>query len=128
MSESDFISGRSQKKKRLDTADAVILEEAIHRTERASDHLRSKLRGRLKITVSDTGEYIFDWSENRAHAYKLDGNDSPEVDASITLSEETLVRIAEGSLNPQICLLSEKINIEGSPELPIYFFNLITPT
>jgi len=46
---------------------------------------------------------------------------------SIKISDENLMRIASGDLNPQLAMLSDKIQVDGKHSIAMYFFNLVAP-
>ena len=69
-------------------------------------------------------KYLFDWS---AEGIKSSRTEAAESDCKITLSEDNLLRIAWGDLNPQLAMLSDKVKVTGQLSLAIYVFNLIAP-
>jgi putative sterol carrier protein len=48
-------------------------------------------------------------------------------DCVISIHEQVLLRIANGELNPQVTMLSDRLKIDGQAALGVYFFNLIAP-
>ena len=50
-----------------------------------------------------------------------------ELDCYISLNDRDVYRIYRGDLNPQIAMLSDKIEVGGKLSFAVYFFNLIAP-
>lgn len=81
----------------------------------AEPRLRGHLAGNIRIEISDKRkQFEFPW-----------GVQGAEVDCTIKLTENSLRRILDGELNPQIGMLSDKIKVKGRAELAMYFFNII---
>jgi putative sterol carrier protein len=53
--------------------------------------------------------------------------DKLSVDAHILLSEQHLMAVRSGDLNPQVGMLTEKIKVRGKVSPAVYIFNLIAP-
>lgn len=106
-------------------------ETVFERAKRASPKLRPQILGKVLIDFLDTGKkYLFDWSAETLKVAAADANAAhteSNIECKIKLSEKDFMRIAQGDLNPQIGLLSEKISIQGQAGLAIYFFNLVAP-
>jgi hypothetical protein len=68
--------------------------------------------------------FLFDWT---AEAARCAPSEATTADCVISVSETNLMRIAQGDLNPQISMLSDKVRIEGQASFAIYFFNLVAP-
>ena len=104
----------------------LLLEDLPSRVSYANERLRSQLTGKILISVTDKKEsYLFDWSGDKLKIEK--GGDEKKAECKISISEVNLLRISRDELNPQVAMLSEKINVEGTASLALYFFNLITP-
>ncbi|RMG39384.1 MAG: hypothetical protein D6719_13455 [Candidatus Dadabacteria bacterium] len=103
----------------------IILEKLPERAMRSNERLRGQLRGSVGIHFTDEGkDYFFDWSGNEPH---IEEGAPGNPDCKLTMSEMDFEQIADGKLNPQIAMLSDKIHVEGNSGLAIYFFNLIAP-
>lgn len=121
----------SSKNQRLDRKKEALLPEEIlserlkEQTQLANARLRAQLTGSILIELTPSGKkFIFDWSGDNLTFGPCDGG---QADCTIRLSGESLVRIAKGELNPQIAMLSDKLEVSGRLSLAIYFFNLIVP-
>jgi putative sterol carrier protein len=103
-------------------AEELVMQELPARASGAHDLLRSKLRGKIQLKVKGAGNYHLDWSGNEFIVKK---NNSSQADTTIEIEERDLMKITTGGLNPQIGMLSDKIQVSGNPEIAVYFFNLI---
>lgn len=93
------------------------------RARNADPKLRAQLVGSIVIRFTNSGQrYLFDWTTDEL---KLGPTESENADCVISISEINLLKIASGELNPQIAMLSDKINVKGRLSLAIYWFNLI---
>ena len=116
--------------RRVGNAQEFIESELVLRAERAQPKLRANLVGTILLGLSDTGEkFLFDWSNDKPKVEKIVSEKSAGVpiDCKINLSAQHFMKIANGDLNPQIGMLSDKIHVEGKLGLAIYVFNLVAP-
>lgn len=93
-----------------------------------SKYLRLHLLGTISLFFTDIKEsYLCDWTGERLQVTE---DAQKEADCKISLSSEVFLAIAEGKLNPQIAMLTNKIKVQSrNPETnaySVYFFNLIT--
>lgn len=103
----------------------LLLVDVPNRATQASSLLRVHLMGSLKLTIRDTSQkFLFNWKRDNPSMKKLDGQDE-SADCSIALSKEIFQDIVVGKLNPQIAMLSDKIQVSGKMEHAVYFFNLL---
>ena len=119
--------GRAQEPRRpAPVSVQELLGDSLLARARAADaKLRAQLMGSILLRFTNSGQrYLFDWSGDEPQAGP---SDRESVDCIINLSEQTLLRIASGDLNPQIAMLSDKVNVKGRLSLAIYWFNLIVP-
>ncbi|MBN8549921.1 MAG: SCP2 sterol-binding domain-containing protein [Deltaproteobacteria bacterium] len=126
-SEDDARAFREPAERRRNFANAreLMTEELRTRATQSSDRLRACLTGSIIVKLKERGEkYLFDWTGG---APRAEATDQAEGDCVINLSEGNLLKIAAGELNPQIGMLSEKIQVQGKLSLAVYFFNLIAP-
>lgn len=120
----------------------VMCEELPDRAQRAGLRLKPYLTTRIIIELSNSGErYLFDWREDAPKVSPVPREvsvtteeitaDTPtdklSVDAYIVLSEQHLMAIRSGDLNPQVGMLTEKIKVKGKVSPAVYIFNLIAP-
>jgi hypothetical protein len=121
----------------------VLCEELPERAQRAAIRLKPFLTGVLVVEFTNSGErFVFDWRDDapktlpisRDVAVTLDtgsgvsvANDKVQADAIIALSEQHVMSIRSGDLNPQIGMLTEKIRVKGKVSPAVYLFNLIAP-
>lgn len=111
---------------RLRSAPDLLLEHILEKAHRAHPALRAELCGTIIISLDEGRQrYLVDW---RNDPLKVAEAKEATADCVIHVKEEDLELIAQGNLNPQIAMLSDKIRIEGSPTFAMYFFNLIAPT
>lgn len=124
-------------RKVIQNARDVICEELPARAERAKLRLRPQLTGAFLIEVSNTGEkFIFDWrgqdpkvtpAEGPVELAPPDSNDPSKVDTIISLSDQHMMAIRSGDLNPQVAMLADKIRVKGKMGPAVYLFNLVAP-
>ncbi len=115
---------RAPRKRFFKTAKELILEELPLRAGEASSCLKECLMGTVLIDIKDKNEfYRVIWN---AGGFKVEEGGGA-ADCTIHLSEQHLLKIVSGDLNPQIAMLSDKIFVEGKLNLGVYFFNLIAP-
>lgn len=103
----------------------ALLKEIPARAEQANPRLREQLTGTLLLELSDVRKkYLLDWREEKL---KVKENGGGDADCKMYIKHADLWKIFNGTLNPQIAMLSEKIKIEGKLSLAIYLFNLMVP-
>lgn len=120
----------------------VMCEELPDRAQRAGLRLKPYLTARILMELSNSGErYLFDWREDAPKVSAVPReiavtteelapetpSDKVVVDAHIVLSEQHLMAIRSGDLNPQVGMLTEKIKVKGKVSPAVYIFNLIAP-
>lgn len=121
----------------------VMCDELPDRAQRAGLRLKPYLTARILVELTNSGErYLFDWREDaprvrvvsREEAVTTDegpageiSSDKLSVDAHIALSEQHLMAVRSGDLNPQVGMLTEKIKVKGKVSPAVYIFNLIAP-
>lgn len=110
-------------------ADELMLEELKARAQRAGPRLRECLLGTLLIELTNGKKYGFDWRQGELVVAPLQGDLSGvgPADCTIRISEDHLMRVANGDLNPQVGMLSDKIKVIGKVSFAVYFFNLVAP-
>lgn len=121
----------------------VLCEELPDRAERAKLKLKPYVAGVLVFELTNSGErFLFDWREElpkvssiaREVSVSCDeslglvvSKEKLNVDAIISVSEQNLMSIRSGDLNPQVGMLNDKIKIRGKISPCVYIFNLIAP-
>jgi hypothetical protein len=120
----------------------VMCDELPDRAQRAGLRLKPYLTARILIELSNSGErYLFDWREDAPKVSAVPREvsvtteevsaeaptDKLSVDAHILLSEQHLMAVRSGDLNPQVGMLTEKIKVRGKVSPAVYIFNLIAP-
>ncbi len=114
-----------ERRRNFNNARELMTDELRTRAQQSSDRLRACLTGSIIVKLKERGEkYLFDWTGSTPRA---ESTEQAEGDCVINLSEGNLLKIASGDLNPQIGMLSEKIQVQGKLSLAVYFFNLIAP-
>jgi hypothetical protein len=136
-SEGDAQSARPQRsappppERRRPPANAheLMLEEVKARAQRAGTRLRECLLGTLLIELTNGKKFGFDWRQAELVVVPLEGElkGVGAADCTIRLSEDNLMRVASGDLNPQVGMLSDKIRVQGKVSFAVYFFNLVAP-
>lgn len=95
----------------------------IPRNSRSSERLKLHLTAPIVFRITDSSDiYTLDWSGSEI---KVSAGDIEKPGCVILIKERHLMDIAAGTLNPQVAMLSDKIEIEGQMELAVYVFNLI---
>ncbi len=103
--------------------ESLFLERLAARADRVEEKLREHLKGVVEICITNRDErYTCDWSGTEASVSK---EKAEKVDCKISLDEKNLMRLSKGVLNPQIAMLSDKVDLEGDARLAIYFFNVL---
>lgn len=121
----------------------VLCEELPDRAQRASLRLKPYLTSTILVELTNSGErFLFDWREEApkvtpvAREAVLSTDESQGVvvtaekinaDSFILLSEQHLMSIRAGDLNPQVGMLTDKIKVRGKVSPAVYIFNLIAP-
>ncbi len=106
-------------------ANEVLLDELEQRYVRANERLKAQLTGTVLIDLRGKKRFMFTPTSSRPVIKEAEASSKGEC--SITLSEIELLRVANGELNPQVAMLSDKIHVEGKLNLAVYFFNLVAP-
>ena len=89
---------------------------------RRESKLRVHLPAPVVIRISQSSEsFTIDWSKEEIQVAK---GFCENPACTLELTEEHLLDIADGSLNPQVAMLSDKIQIVGDMEAAMYVFNL----
>ena len=115
----------------------VLCEELPSRASRAKVRLKPHLTCTLGVELSSSGErFIFDWTGEEPTVAPAAGaltvnaehpGDATVVDSIISLTEQNLMAVRSGDLNPQVAMLGDKIKIKGKIGPAVYLFNLIAP-
>lgn len=115
----------------------VLCEELPDRASRAKLRLKPYLSGALAVELTNSGErFLFDWRGEDPKVTPLakdmtvsigEGSDPSLVDCIISLSEQNLMSVRSGDLNPQVAMLADKIKVKGKVGPAVYLFNLVAP-
>jgi len=121
----------------------VMCEELPDRAQRAGLRLKPYLTASIVVELTNSGErYLFDWRQDAPKVNPIPrevvvsieevtgesaASDKLHVDAHIALSEQHLMAIRSGDLNPQVGMLTEKIKVKGKVSPAVYIFNLVAP-
>jgi len=130
-------------RKAINNGRDVLCEELPDRAQRASLRMKPYLTSTLVMELTNSGErFLFDWRAEVAKVTQLSRDaalscdealgyvsaaDKVNVDSIISLSEQHLMSIRSGDLNPQVGMLTEKIKVQGKVSPAVYIFNLIAP-
>ena len=121
----------------------VMCEELPDRAQRAGLRLKPYLTASILVELTNSGErYLFDWRQDAPKVSPVPrevvvsveevtgegaASDKLHVDAYIALSEQHLMAIRSGDLNPQVGMLTEKIKVKGKVSPAVYIFSLVAP-
>jgi len=115
----------------------VVCEELPARASRAKARLRPYLTGTLVIELTNLGErFLFDWRDEEPKVSPVEGPiqlaqgdpaDAAKVDCVVSLTEQNLMSIRSGELNPQLAMLADKVKVKGKVAPAVYLFNLVAP-
>lgn len=115
----------------------VLCEELPDRAQRAKLRMKPYLSGAFAVELTNSGErFLFDWRGDDPKVSPLpkevtvtvgEGSDPSLVDCIISLSEQNLMSIRSGDLNPQVAMLADKIKVSGKVGPAVYLFNLVAP-
>ena len=115
----------------------VLCEELPSRAARAKLRLKPHLTCMLGVEISSSGErFVFDWKGEEPKVSPANGSltvnaensgDATVVDTIISISEQNLMAVRSGDLNPQVAMLADKIKVKGKVGPAVYLFNLIAP-
>ena len=115
----------------------VLCEELPSRASRAKLRLKPHLTCALAVELSSSGErFIFDWKGEEPKVVPASGaltvnvenpGEATLVDSIISLTEQNLMAVRSGDLNPQVAMLADKIKVKGKIGPAVYLFNLIAP-
>ncbi len=115
----------------------VLCEELPNRAARAKLRLKPHLTCVLGLELSSSGErFIFDWKGEEPTVAPAGGpltfnaenpGEATLVDSIISLTEQNLMAVRSGDLNPQVAMLADKIKVKGKIGPAVYLFNLIAP-
>ncbi len=124
-------------KKPIQNGRDVVCEELPARASRAKARLRPYLAGTLVIELTNLGEkFLFDWRGEEPKVSPIEGpiqlaqgetSDAAAVDCIVSLSEQNLMSVRSGDLNPQLAMLADKIKVKGKVAPAVYLFNLVAP-
>lgn len=117
------VRGRSAPRK-IQAASDIFPDLVLGRARANASKIRTHLTGTIQVSLSDKMGYLFSWNSSEPEVHEKVTKDA---DCTIQIKESDLVRIALGSLNPQIAMLSDKVHVIGQTQLALYFFNLIAP-
>jgi hypothetical protein len=115
----------------------VICEELPGRASRAKLRMKPHLTCTLVVELTSSGEkFLFDWKGEEPKVAPVsgpvsvataEGSDAAAVDSIISLTEQNLMAVRSGDLNPQVAMLADKIKVKGKIGPAVYLFNLIAP-
>ncbi len=115
----------------------VLCEELPSRASRAKLRLKPQLTCVLGLELSSSGErFVFDWKGEEPKVAPANGaltvnaenpGDATLVDSIISITEQNLMAVRSGDLNPQVAMLADKIKVKGKIGPAVYLFNLIAP-
>jgi len=115
----------------------VLCEELPGRASRAKLRMKPHLTCSLVVELTSSGEkFLFDWKGEEPKVAPVtgpvliasaEGGDPSAVDSLISLTEQNLMAVRSGDLNPQVAMLADKIKVKGKVGPAVYLFNLVAP-
>jgi putative sterol carrier protein len=118
-SDSTTINRPKVRKDALEELSDLIIERAAS----APTTLKTVLSGSVELFIKDRPfRVLFDFLGNPPKRLAAGAKES---DCVIETDERTIMRIHQGELNPQLAMVSDKINVKGKSGLAVYFFNLL---
>jgi len=115
----------------------VLCEELPNRATRAKIRLKPHLTCVIAVELTSSGEkFVFDWKGEEPKVSPAIGGltlnaenpgEATLVDSIISLTEQNLMAVRSGDLNPQVAMLADKIRVKGKVGPAVYLFNLIAP-
>jgi putative sterol carrier protein len=100
-----------------------IFLAVVPRSAEYNQRLRVNLPAPILFRIKDgTQVFTIDWTLEKINVTK---EIHPNPACTISIKKDHLLSIAKGDLNPQVAMLSDKIEIEGQIGLAVYVFNLI---
>ena len=115
----------------------VLCEELPGRASRAKLRMKPHLTCTLVVELTSSGEkFLVDWKGDEptvvpvsgpVSVATVEGRDADAVDSVISLTEQNLMAVRSGDLNPQVAMLADKIKVKGKIGPAVYLFNLIAP-
>lgn len=124
----NYDDNRNFHQKKEYNVDDLLTNVITANASRAGVKLRPFITGKILFQITDTNKnYVFDWSGEKATSVLLPkGQEEQNIDCYISVNENTMQKIASGDINPQIAMLSNKMNIKGKVSFAVYAFNLLT--
>ena len=147
-------AAQNERRVAVKNGEEVVQRELCARARSAHERLRTILTGRVLISLQDLNRsYLFNWNSAQASIEEIpaatakemlthckssavqttppddsaNSGSSEALDCYITLSDRDMYRIYRGDLNPQIAMLSDKIEVGGKLSFAVYLFNLVAP-
>jgi hypothetical protein len=125
-------------KRSIRDARDVLMYELVARAGQAKLRLKPYLAGTIGVEFSNSGEqFLLDW---RGEELKVSSApeklslevaegavSSGKVDCIISMTENNLMAVRSGDLNPQVAMIADKIKVRGKVTPAVYLFNLIAP-
>jgi hypothetical protein len=114
----------AQGKEQMSFSDRAILGVAGMGGKNMAN-LKTRLLGKIVLSVKDKMDgYLFEWTEDNLHVEKWSGEPPAGCQTMIELENRDLELIVRGKLNPQVAMLSHKVNVSGEVSQAVYLFNL----
>ena len=108
-----------------ESAKEILTVKLVKQAKSDQVKLRPYLIAKILFNITNSKSYLFDWTSETLTVTEHKDSQEPSVDCTITLSEDTLIKISNDQINPQIAMLSNKISLSGKVGLAVYVFNLI---
>eukprot|EP00205_Picochlorum_sp_RCC944_P002967 CAMPEP_0182615690 /NCGR_PEP_ID=MMETSP1330-20130603/35733_1 /TAXON_ID=464278 /ORGANISM="Picochlorum sp., Strain RCC944" /LENGTH=116 /DNA_ID=CAMNT_0024835661 /DNA_START=32 /DNA_END=382 /DNA_ORIENTATION=- len=86
------------------------LEQAL---EKKGDELVSKFKG-VALFKIDGEEFLLDLKNGSGKMYFGSGASGPKPDVTLTMSDDTFVKLAAGKIQPQMAFIQGKLKISGN--------------
>lgn len=104
-----------------------VIESLNGKKSERFQKLQGLLKGSITLNVSDCAEgYTFSFRDKELSVQHWEKNPPNAGTCSIEVQERYLEQILRGRLNPQIAMLSHKVQVTGEAAQAVYFFNLFS--
>ena len=114
-----------------DSESSVYYQRVIERIDgkpvSRMENLKTHLTGDIVLSVTDRKEgYHFTWKDEALKLTQWRDKAAKNPKCKIEITENDLEQILRGRLNPQVAMLSHKVNVSGDLSHAVYFFNLFS--
>lgn len=114
---------RSGRRATLGGIIGLLKNAAMKNCTRSNSRLKQHLTGVVQLIITGTGSYILDWREDDM---TIKEGEVENADCTIEMNSADFIDAANGDLNIQIAILSDKVKFKGRAEMASYLFNIFS--